>query len=58
MRQATGEVIPNPIDEKKAAQESGRRGGLKGGISRASKLTPVQRSGIAKKPAAKRWCKY
>jgi hypothetical protein len=35
--------------------EAGRKGGLKGGQARASKLTPEQRSEIAKKAAAKRW---
>ncbi|TAG00031.1 MAG: histone H1 [Betaproteobacteria bacterium] len=56
MQQATGEVVPEPIGEKKkAAQESGRRGGLKGGTARAATLTPEQRSEIAKKAAAKRW---
>lgn len=54
VQQATGETAP--IDEKKkAAQESGRRGGLIGGAVRASRLTPEQRSEIAKKAAAKRW---
>ncbi len=53
---ATGKVVPEPVDEKKkAAQESGRRGGLKGGTARATVLTPEQRSEIAKKAAAKRW---
>lgn len=56
VQQATGEVVPEPIDEKKkAAQESGRRGGLKGGTARSAALTPEQRSEIAKKAAAKRW---
>ena len=56
VQQATGEVVPEPIDDKKkAAQESGRRGGLKGGTARAEALTPEQRSEIAKKAAAKRW---
>ena len=58
VQQATGEVVPEPVDEKKkAAQESGRRGGLKGGDARAATLTPEQRSEIAKKAAAKRWAK-
>ena len=35
----------------------GRRGGLKGGKARAAKLTPEQRTEIAKKAAAKRWGK-
>ena len=56
VQQATGEVVPEPIDDKeKAAQESGRRGGLKGGTARAATLTPEQRSEIAKMAAAKRW---
>ena len=35
----------------------GRLGGLKGGKARASKLTPEQRSEIAKRAAQKRWGK-
>ncbi len=38
-----------------AAVELGRLGGLKGGKSRAKKLTAEQRSEIAKKAAKKRW---
>jgi hypothetical protein len=34
-----------------------RKGGLKGGVSRAKKLTAQERSEIAKKAAAKRWTK-
>jgi hypothetical protein len=33
----------------------GRRGGLKGGKARAEKLTPEQRTEIAKKAAMARW---
>ena len=33
----------------------GRRGGLKGGKARANKLTPEQRSEIARKSAQTRW---
>ena len=56
VQQATDETPPEPIDEKKkAAQDAGRRGGLKGGTARAATLTPEQRSEIAKKAAAKRW---
>lgn len=33
----------------------GRLGGLKGGKARAAKLTPKQRTEIAKKAADKRW---
>jgi hypothetical protein len=38
-----------------AAVELGRQGGLKGGRVRAEKLTPEQRSEIAKKAAQARW---
>ena len=56
VQQTTGETVPQAIDpKKKVAQESGRRGGLIGGAARAAKLTPEQRSEIAKKAAAKRW---
>jgi hypothetical protein len=50
--QATGEV---ELPKETAAQQAGRRGGLIGGAARASRLTPEQRSEIAKKAAAKRW---
>lgn len=57
---ATGEVEDapdsNPESEKDPAAVSlGRRGGLKGGKARAAKLTPEQRSEIARKAAASRW---
>lgn len=35
----------------------GRKGGLKGGEARAQKLSPSQRSKIAKKAASARWKK-
>ncbi|MCA9246066.1 MAG: hypothetical protein KDA42_03095 [Planctomycetales bacterium] len=38
-----------------AAAELGRRGGLKGGKSRAERLSAEQRVEIAKKAAATRW---
>ena len=55
--EATEEIEPEPeIDEKKKATiESGRRGGLKGGKARAEKLTPKERSEIAKNDANSRW---
>jgi hypothetical protein len=37
------------------AQVSGRKGGQKGGNARAEKLTPEQRSEIARKAALARW---
>ena len=48
---ATGEVEDN-ADESKTHH---RKGGLKGGVSRAEKLSPERRSEIARKAAAKRW---
>lgn len=38
-----------------AAVALGRKGGLKGGAARAAKLTPEQRSEIAKRAALVRW---
>ena len=54
---ATGEEKPKEKEpeKNKAAVELGRLGGLKGGKARADKLTPEQRSEIAKKAAQKRW---
>jgi hypothetical protein len=44
------------IKEKNpAAVALGRLGGLKGGVARAKKLTPKQRSQIAQKAAQIRW---
>lgn len=59
---ATGEVEdrePTPQEQGKdpAAVNLGRRGGLKGGKARASKLTPEQRADIAKVAAKARWDK-
>ena len=57
---ATGE-IETPKEEtdliKLAASAMGRKGGLKGGVARANKLSPKRRSDIAKKAAAARWHK-
>ena len=54
VQRATGEVTA-PARSKK--QESGRKGGLKGGASRAIALTPEQRSEIARVAAQARWKK-
>lgn len=43
--------------KNQAAVELGRLGGMKGGKARAEKLTPEQRSEIAKKAAMARWKK-
>lgn len=50
---ATGEIEDSVEDDwkDKAAQSLRKRGGA----ARAAKLTPKQRSEIAKKAAAKRW---
>ena len=52
---------PEPDDpyegKNPAAVELGRQGGLKGGRARAQKLTPEQRSEIARKAARARWRK-
>lgn len=44
---------PDPISE--AAAQLGRCGGLKGGVSRAKKLSKKKLSEIAKKAAQARW---
>lgn len=55
-KRATGEPKSNPETTKNpAAVELGRLGGLKGGRARADKLTPEQRSEIAKRAAQARW---
>jgi hypothetical protein len=54
VQQATGEIV---MQQESAKAKSGRKGGLKGGASRAKTLTPKQRSQIAKKAAAARWRK-
>lgn len=57
VREAT-DTPDAPADGKDpAAVALGRKGGLKGGKARAAKLTPEQRSAIAKKAAQSRWHK-
>jgi hypothetical protein len=52
-QQAIGEAdAPEELTGKKADSQ---KGGLKGGKARADKLTPEERSEIAKKAAAARW---
>lgn len=57
--EATGEEekTPAPTTKNRVAMASGKQGGIKGGAARAAKLTPEQRSEIAKKAAAGRWGK-
>jgi hypothetical protein len=54
---ATGETVEHDPDAGKdpMAVESGRRGGLKGGKSRAASLPAEKRSEIARKAAQARW---
>ena len=54
---STGEIEEKPEDDGKdpAAVALGRKGGLKGGKARAAKMTPEQRSEIARKAAKARW---
>ena len=52
---STGELEEKPESVK---AKSGRIGGLKGGVSRAQKLTSEQRSDIAKKAAKIKWEKF
>jgi hypothetical protein len=44
-----------PQEPETPAHTNGRNGGLKGGKARAEKLSPEQRSEIARKAAAARW---
>jgi hypothetical protein len=46
---------PEEQGKDPAAVSLGRRGGLKGGKSRAASLTPEKRREIAQKAAASRW---
>jgi len=50
---ATGDELCEPPESTKAA--AGRKGGLRGGESRAKKLTAKERSAIGKKTASARW---
>jgi hypothetical protein len=59
--EATGDVpaepAPKPIEPGKdpAAVALGRKGGLKGGPIRAARLSPEERTRLAKKAAEARW---
>lgn len=54
---AQATAIPPEREKDPAAVALGRRGGLKGGRARAAKLSPEQRSEIARKAASTRWTK-
>jgi hypothetical protein len=53
--QATGNAPDPDAGKNPAAVALGRLGGAKGGAARAARLTPEQRSEIARKAAAARW---
>ena len=57
VQEATGQIGPQKPKRKRSfdAKALGHLGGLKGGKSRAEKLTPEQRSEIARKAAKARW---
>ena len=58
VEQATGDPGPEEKPPKNpSAVALGRLGGLKGGVSRAAKLSPKKRSAIAKAAADARWKK-
>ena len=55
---ATDDEAPHKDEERvkdPAAVALGRKGGLKGGKARAAKLSPEERSAIARKAATARW---
>ena len=54
---ATGEAEDTVSEKKRNPPKRGRAGGLKGGKARAKKLTPDQRSNIARQAAKARWKK-
>lgn len=58
-QQATGNapVEEPPAEKDPAAVALGRKGGRKGGLARAAKLTPEQRTEAAKLAASARWKK-
>lgn len=55
---ATGQLEDRIEEERKSSRaEAGRLGGLKGGKARTRRLTPEQRSEIARRAALARWSK-
>jgi len=56
-QEAVGEAPKTETTKNPAAVELGRLGGLKGGNARAAKLTPEQRSEIARRAVQARWSK-
>ena len=56
---STGEVEDTSPDEGKNAKKvaSGKKGGVKGGVTRMEALTKEQRTDLARKAASARWGK-
>ncbi len=52
VRRATDESEPTPESPK---AQAGREGGKRGGVARAEKLSPEERSEAARKAARARW---
>ena len=59
MLESTGQILTGPTELHKNphAVALGKLGGLKGGPSRAAKMTPKKRSEIAARAAKARWGK-
>ena len=58
VQEATGETEPKPAKKKNFdAKALGHLGGLKGGVARATVLSPERRTEIARKAAQARWSK-
>jgi hypothetical protein len=55
--QERSSIKTQKIKKNSAAVELGHLGGIKGGVARAIKLTPIQRKEIARKAALARWHK-
>jgi hypothetical protein len=55
MQKRSSISTPKMAKKNPAAVALGRLGGLKGGKARAKKLSPEERSAIAKKAAITRW---
>lgn len=51
------ENVSRPTEKNHAAAEMGRRGGLKGGIMRAARMTAEERTASARQAAVARWAK-
>ena len=56
-QEASGELPQQSLPKNDPATVAKRKGGVKGGASRASSLTPERRREIAQNAAAARWKK-